>query len=491
MARIKQGFLGNASGKLGNVVFSKWRDLQTARQYQPDVHDANTPAQQKQRSRMVSLLQFLKPLNKNFIRLFNDQVAKGSTPWAKAIKDNMDAVAPDGCIIPANFRLGNPKYPPLEIGDVIYNPFIDQVSLKYRVPSYPFQDNDFPYLITSVLGKYKSDSGLHEFDTRHDLCMLPPGHFFCSFYDDSHEHVFDNWWGHGWLWFMYFDTYDIERIVNPGRTLSDPRTFTPKSMIEGFNTDVKDNPVPLEAFTTEFVQKEGKWFLVFKIDIKKTTLQNPENFTILFWGVALTDGGSQQSETMEWNLKNTTKEIELGEGGFHGSILGLYSLVTSEGQQVGRFNRFYISKDTEGIEHPYFDQIFDCVYAHPASFILSGNQCGFCGNIDELFGELIDLWEQGYIDGGDTPEPVVETKLKVVDDPNGKVTVTGFIRKVTDEYVFDSKAKASLETSASPGYKFSKWAGPDALDVKVVVPDKYELEMSKDRSITAVFVVIP
>ena len=70
MARIKQGFLGNASGKLGNIVFSRWRNLETARQYQPDIQDANSPEQQKQRSRMVNLLQFLKPLNKTFIKFF-------------------------------------------------------------------------------------------------------------------------------------------------------------------------------------------------------------------------------------------------------------------------------------------------------------------------------------------------------------------------------------------------------------------------------------
>jgi hypothetical protein len=42
MARLKNGFLGNASGKLGNVVFAKWRDLFTVRSYQPDISDAKT-----------------------------------------------------------------------------------------------------------------------------------------------------------------------------------------------------------------------------------------------------------------------------------------------------------------------------------------------------------------------------------------------------------------------------------------------------------------
>jgi len=70
MARLSNGFLGNASGKIGNVVFARWRNIFTARQYQPDIEDAKTPAQLKQRSRMVALLQFLKPLNKSFHQAF-------------------------------------------------------------------------------------------------------------------------------------------------------------------------------------------------------------------------------------------------------------------------------------------------------------------------------------------------------------------------------------------------------------------------------------
>ena len=90
MARLSNGFLGNASGKIGNVVFARWRNIFTARQYQPEIQDANTPAQQLQRTRMMALLQFLKPLNKSFIRRFNAALDKNSTPWAVAIKANMN-----------------------------------------------------------------------------------------------------------------------------------------------------------------------------------------------------------------------------------------------------------------------------------------------------------------------------------------------------------------------------------------------------------------
>ena len=194
MARIKQGFLGNASGKLGSVVFAKWRDLQTARQYQPDIQDANSPAQRKQRSRMVSLLQFLKPLNKNFIRFFNGPLSKGTTPWAKAIKDNMTGVSPDGCFPLKNLHLGDPHLPPFTIVESTYNPFIDQVLVKYVPGQNPNPDNPFPYLGCSALGKYKSADGMHLFDTRNQLVFRPLFSFFCSFYEEYREHVFENSW---------------------------------------------------------------------------------------------------------------------------------------------------------------------------------------------------------------------------------------------------------------------------------------------------------
>jgi hypothetical protein len=404
MARIKQGFLGNASGKLGNVVFSKWRNLETARQYQPDVHDANTHAQQKQRSRMVSLLQFLKPLNKTFIRFFNSSISKGSTPWAKAIQANMQAVNDEGCIIPENFTLGNPKYPPFEITDVTYNPFIDLCSVDYKPTDLSGWNDPYPYIMTSVLGQYKSKSGLPEFDIRYPACYLPPGHFFCSYYDENFEHVFDNWWDGFWLWCMYFDTYDLERTINPNHALTEPIYSRPTSLIEGFNTDITVNPVPVEAFTWEYVQREKKWYLVFKIDIKKTQLVNPKDYTIIFWSVSLQNSEHKQHNAIEWNLSEPIKEFELGEEGFNGSIIGLYALYTNKGEQAGCFNRFYINRGSDGREYPYYEQLFECNYGHPVSFILKGNQCGFCGNLDEMFSDFIQLYEQGIIHDPNQPK---------------------------------------------------------------------------------------
>ena len=42
MAKVMNGFLGDAIGKLGNVVFRKWNSMITASQYQPNVKNPNT-----------------------------------------------------------------------------------------------------------------------------------------------------------------------------------------------------------------------------------------------------------------------------------------------------------------------------------------------------------------------------------------------------------------------------------------------------------------
>ncbi len=490
MARLSNGFLGNASGKLGNVVFAKWKEIYTARQYQPDIHDANSPAQKAQRSRMVTLLQYLKPLNKNFIAFFNSKECKGSTPWAKAIKDNMAAITPDGCFQPDLLKFGNPKYPAVKMEEVMYNPFIDLVSIKYSPVSHPSMHVRYPYIISSVLGKYKSESGLPEFDTRHPVCMMPSGSFFCSFYDDMHEHCFENWWSNGWLWMMYYDTYDIESIFNPNSSLTMPRPFTAKSMIEGFNTDVTENPVPLEAFKWEYQLRVTNWFLVLTLDRSLCNIPAEASYNMLIWSVLLKDNTSAQADPFTWDLRNASFEIDLGPEGFNGSILGLFNIVTSEGVQVSKFNRFYINKDTGEREYPYFDQLFACNYAHPVSYILKGDQCGFCGSIDELFSDFIELWNQGVIhDPKYNPGPT-KNVLHMGTDPNGKTNVFGFDSQTENDYVFDSTKKAFLNPVPGAGFKFSEWTGADAGSVVKVTDDTHELDMTKERAVSPVFTII-
>ncbi len=491
MARIKQGFLGNASGKLGNIVFSRWRNLETARQYQPDIQDANSPEQQKQRSRMVNLLQFLKPLNKTFIKFFNSSISKGSTPWAVAIKDNMKYVSSDSYFTLQNLKLGAPNYPPFTLVESIYNPFIDQIQVSYKGLSNYTPNEPFPYIGCSALGKYSNENNVHNFDVRHQLCFLPMGTFFSSFFDDFKEQGFYNWWNYGMLWFIYYDRNDADHYNNPNLNLTEPFSFKPVSIVEGFSTDITENPVPLNAFSWEYIQTDGKWYIVLNIDYSKTMLDVPSDYTIIFWGAILYNGQYMHTKPYEWNLGSSSKQFEIGIDGFHGSAIGLYSVYRNNGIRVGRFNRLYVDRGTNGIVYPYFEQIFKCGYSFPASFTLNNEQCGFCGSIYEIFSDFINLYQQGIIRYYVEPIPTLEYSLLLIDSINGIVDVINFIRKEGKNYIFSVDEKAQLIPLPNPGFVFKKWAGADAADVKLLEIGTYELLMDKNRNVYAEYVEIP
>ncbi len=412
MARLKNGFLGNASGKLGNVVFAKWRDLFTARSYQPDISDPNTPAQRTQRTRMLALLNFLKPINQTFIRFFNEDICPESTPWAKAIKDNMQAVSPDGCISLDAFRLGNPKFPAPSISTPRYNPFIDQVLFSYIPVSSPYVEQPFPYPVTSLLGKYISNPEVQEFDTRHLIVSQPQGSFFSLISDNFSENYFLNWWHKGIFWMTYYDFIQDITSFNPNNALTTPSNFGISSMVDEFNTLVQENYLPVNAlsFTWEFSGSD--WFLNMAIEPELCNYELISKYTFKGWFLVLIGNISVYKEPFDWNLNETVFNYNMGRDAVTGGVVMLYTVFTPEGEQVTRFNRIYIENGSDGKTYPLFKQLFMTSLSHPSSFILTGNQCGFCGSIDELFSTFKELWEQGIIydtSDPDAPDPAGQT----------------------------------------------------------------------------------
>lgn len=488
MARVNNGFLGDAIGKLGNVVFRKWKTMITASKYQPDIQDANTPAQKKQRSKMVALLEFLKPINKSFIRLYNAPYTKESTPWAKAIKDNMCNVTPEGGFNFKALKLGEPRYPAPEIKNPTYNPFTDQVHFKYNPSGILPHSESLPYHVTSVLGKYANPEGQHEFDVRHLVCELPDDEFWCSTYDGYEETVYTNFWHHGLLWFIYYDTYNEKIRQHPYEDISAPAYFEAVPILEGFNTNIKKNLVPPKAITWEYRHESDNWYLKFTIDFSKTKLKNPADYTLIFWGVGLAKGEHSQAGPFEWDLQESTYEITLGEHGLPGSAILLYAIFNNKDEQVSCFNRIYIDKGSDDKTYPYFEQLFLCNYSHPASFILSGDQCGFSGNIKELFADFISLKSQGVIHSDCNPEPAKEFGLKINSHPDGDLHTSDYKRVEGSTFFFDIDQNALLVPVAKQGYAFSSFSGPDAAEVVPVNSDVFNIKMSKARELSAVFV---
>jgi hypothetical protein len=60
MGKLKQGILGQVTGKVGNVVGAKWMNLNTIRGYQPDVHNPNTKPQMYQRSKFSTIVKLVR-----------------------------------------------------------------------------------------------------------------------------------------------------------------------------------------------------------------------------------------------------------------------------------------------------------------------------------------------------------------------------------------------------------------------------------------------
>ena len=487
MARLSNGFLGNASGKIGNVVFARWRNIFTARQYQPDIEDAKTPAQLKQRSRMVALLQFLKPLNKSFIKRFNASLDKNSTPWAVAIKANMKAVSPDACMHLEDLSLGAPSVPAVKMLSAAYNPFINQMLLTYTSgQNYPIPKS-MPLVLASVLGKYKSQGDSHAFDTRNLITEQPAGSFFSPFSDGFKYDNYDNFWDVGLLWLSLFEAEKAAAPMNLNDNLAAPVSFSPEPLIEYFNNDYSEDLIPIEAISWEFSDMPGEDVLVFTIDLEKTLITDPEDAAI---GMVLVSLNTEKVEYIKpdaWQLVDASFTVTVGDTKALGSFIVLYGVVNKDLEQISRFNRFYVNKNIDGLELPLFQQLFDTGYTHPLSFILPGNTCGFCGSLDELFYDFVSFWERLYHKDDPPPEPPTVYKLSLTLVGPGDVIVEGCEYIDESFYYFNDGESAQLTIQPDDEAHFLKWQGPDAVDVTLKETGVYYLLMSKDRDITAAF----
>ncbi|MDD3878360.1 MAG: hypothetical protein PHT69_17200, partial [Bacteroidales bacterium] len=437
------------------------------------------------------LLNFLKPINKTFIRYFNASISKDSTPWAVAIKNNMKGVSPDGSFPLENLQLGAPKYPPFKILEAIYNPFLDQIQVSYAPIKNYKPDEPYPNIGCAALGKYDSEGCIHNFDVRHQLCFQPTGNFYSYFDKYFKDQSFYGFWKEGMLWFIFFDRNDAERQYNPNLNLIKPSPFIPESIVNVFNTSVKENPVPAEAVMWEYVQEEGIWYIDFSLDYSKITLENLENYTMLFWGLHLRDQMYIHEGPYEWNLAAPIKRIEIGPVAFSGSGLTLYAIYNNDGLQASQFNRFYIPNGPDGLRHDIYDQLFNTSYTFPASFVLNNEECGFCGYIDELFSDFIDLYEEGSIQPKTDPYITIQYALSFDNIVNGTVDVENFFRRDNNTYYFFVDQIAVFKPHPNEGYLFSNWMGADAADVHLNEQGAYELLMDKNRSIFPVFSEIP
>lgn len=83
MGSIKQGLLGGVSGKVGNIVGYRRKGKDLVRVQAASISDAKTPKQLKQRQKVATVMEFLKPILP-FIRIGYKNYAQGRTAYNTA-----------------------------------------------------------------------------------------------------------------------------------------------------------------------------------------------------------------------------------------------------------------------------------------------------------------------------------------------------------------------------------------------------------------------
>jgi hypothetical protein len=217
----------------------------------------------------------------------------------------MPAMTQECCFSLDKLRLGNPKFPAVQIKSLSYDPFIDQIRLEYSFFSHPASAQQFPFMVATALGKYKTLEVLHEFDIRHPARYFPAGKFYSDIINLESNSDFLSHWMHGWFWLSSMNNETPDQMFNINSNLSEPLSFIPNPIIEPFNTDIPEDLIPVEAITWEYVKTGDMWRLTFEIDRK---LIDPEAFsdcTLVFWILALRNQSHSISDPVLWALNET------------------------------------------------------------------------------------------------------------------------------------------------------------------------------------------
>jgi len=88
MGVINQGILGGVSGKVGNVVGGNWKGIDYLRIMSASVANPKTPAQMDQRSKFITVINFLQSV-KDFIKVGFKNYAVKMTQFNSAMSYNL------------------------------------------------------------------------------------------------------------------------------------------------------------------------------------------------------------------------------------------------------------------------------------------------------------------------------------------------------------------------------------------------------------------
>lgn len=109
MATFKQGILGGFSGKVGGVIGSSWKGIDTMRSQPSSVTNPRTNAQVSNRTRFKSVSQLAAAMLTTIVKPLNDRFAQKMSGFNDFCQRNASAFDALGAFVPANLVLSRGK----------------------------------------------------------------------------------------------------------------------------------------------------------------------------------------------------------------------------------------------------------------------------------------------------------------------------------------------------------------------------------------------
>lgn len=109
MATFKQGILGGFSGKVGGVIGSSWKGIDTMRSQPSSVTNPRTNAQVANRSRFKSVSQLAAAMLTTIVKPLNDRFAQKMSGFNDFCQRNASTFDALGAFVPANLVLSRGK----------------------------------------------------------------------------------------------------------------------------------------------------------------------------------------------------------------------------------------------------------------------------------------------------------------------------------------------------------------------------------------------
>lgn len=393
MATVMNGFLGDAIGKLGNVVFRKWNSLITVSKYQPMVNNPNTLAQQAQRQKIKNLSLALKPFKDSLIPL-NFKNRKGrSTSWAEAIRTNYPLLDESGNIAFSELILSGGNLVPPVIIKASYDAFINQFRIKYSIIN--AEDIDNGCIRLTAVGRNTIDTA---FNTE-NICKLPFKNYFTTYINEVDppewplNYDFNNFWSDGKLFYNIIS--DPERDVrnyNPANIINRPSAgihFNSSADSSNFNFNITDRIILPENIYASTFQDAIGWNLKISIDdYTKYPNLNADDIVCVMLQI-LEPNATSYEGAYSFPASSKSVNIPLTLGDQEKPFNFLYFVNDPTGKNKTAITRF-------GLNHPdscsYCELLFKNGLIHPDSVKIHEPFTAIWGDLKDFIpGDLIDI----------------------------------------------------------------------------------------------------